>query len=135
MLEVVVASEAVRRPELRLTIDTPEDLQLIREIYERLYQPGGIVSLRDAIKLLDAHPRAARDQPAHRAEDDLAVVIVADAAPAVGMGHVSRCSALAAALNAPVRCLAFEAERRSSATACAGRRGRASWTSSKTTSP
>jgi spore coat polysaccharide biosynthesis predicted glycosyltransferase SpsG len=38
------------------------------------------------------------------------VVIVADAAPAVGMGHVSRCSALAAALGEPVRCLAFEAE-------------------------
>jgi spore coat polysaccharide biosynthesis predicted glycosyltransferase SpsG len=37
------------------------------------------------------------------------VVIVADAAPAVGMGHVSRCSALAAALSGPVRCLAFEA--------------------------
>jgi spore coat polysaccharide biosynthesis protein SpsF (cytidylyltransferase family) len=55
-LEKVVASEAVRRPDLRLTVDTPEDLQLIREIYERLYQPGGIVALRDAIKLLDAHP-------------------------------------------------------------------------------
>ena len=55
-IEKVVASEAVRRPDLRLTIATPEDLQLIREIYERLYQPGGIVSLRDTIKLLDTHP-------------------------------------------------------------------------------
>ena len=37
------------------------------------------------------------------------ITVVADAAPAVGMGHVSRCSALAAALTGPVRCLAFEA--------------------------
>lgn len=34
---------------------------------------------------------------------------MADAAPAVGMGHVSRCSALAAAVGEPVRCLAYEA--------------------------
>jgi hypothetical protein len=38
------------------------------------------------------------------------ITIVADALPAVGLGHVSRCSALAAALDPPVRCLAYEAE-------------------------
>jgi spore coat polysaccharide biosynthesis protein SpsF (cytidylyltransferase family) len=53
---VVVASPAVRRPELRLTIDTPEDMELIRAIYDRLYVPGSIVSLRAAIELLDAEP-------------------------------------------------------------------------------
>src|SRR4051794_4823075 len=36
------------------------------------------------------------------------MIIVADAAPSVGLGHVSRCSALAAALGG-ARCLAFEA--------------------------
>ena len=54
--EVVVASPAVHRPELRLTIDTPEDMELIRAIYDRLYTPGAIVSLQAAIELLDAHP-------------------------------------------------------------------------------
>jgi spore coat polysaccharide biosynthesis protein SpsF len=54
--EVVVASAAVRRPELRLTLDTPEDLELIRAIYAHLYKPGGIVALTDAIAFLDAHP-------------------------------------------------------------------------------
>ncbi|MDA0183501.1 hypothetical protein OJ997_24545, partial [Solirubrobacter phytolaccae] len=34
---------------------------------------------------------------------------MADAAPAVGMGHVSRCSALAAAYDGPARCLAYDA--------------------------
>lgn len=34
---------------------------------------------------------------------------MADAAPAVGMGHVSRCSAVAAAFDGPVRCLAYDA--------------------------
>ena len=40
-------------------------------------------------------------------------MLVADAAPAVGLGHVSRCSAVAVALAArgvPVRCLAHQAE-------------------------
>jgi spore coat polysaccharide biosynthesis protein SpsF (cytidylyltransferase family) len=55
-IEVVVASEPVRRPELRLTIDEPADLELIRAIYERLYRPGEIVELHDVVQLLDAEP-------------------------------------------------------------------------------
>jgi spore coat polysaccharide biosynthesis predicted glycosyltransferase SpsG len=39
------------------------------------------------------------------------ITVVADAAPAVGMGHVSRCSAVAGALGTGVRCLGYEAER------------------------
>jgi spore coat polysaccharide biosynthesis protein SpsF len=55
-LERVVASAPLRRPELRLTVDTPEDLALIRAVYDRLHQPGRIVDLGAAIALLDAEP-------------------------------------------------------------------------------
>jgi spore coat polysaccharide biosynthesis protein SpsF len=55
-IERVSAPPDLHRPELRLTIDTAEDLQLIRGIYQRLYQPGSIIELRDVIRSLDNEP-------------------------------------------------------------------------------
>lgn len=43
-------------PHLRLTVDTAEDLELMRKIYEQLYVPGQIVDLADAIALLRRQP-------------------------------------------------------------------------------
>jgi spore coat polysaccharide biosynthesis protein SpsF len=53
-----------RHPELfrlgsfqyRLTVDTPEDLQLIRQIFESLYPSNPNFSLSDIYELLRAHP-------------------------------------------------------------------------------
>jgi spore coat polysaccharide biosynthesis protein SpsF len=56
-IEKVPAPPELRRPELRLTVDTPEDLELIRAIYDRLYCAGETIRLLDAIALLDAEPR------------------------------------------------------------------------------
>jgi len=55
-LERVPASAPLARPDLRLTVDTPEDMALTRALYERLYVPGEIVSLAAAIALLDTSP-------------------------------------------------------------------------------
>ena len=52
----VPAPPDLRRPELRLTVDTEDDLRLIREIYSRLYPQNPNFSLRDMIQLLDAKP-------------------------------------------------------------------------------
>lgn len=52
----VIASPDVYRPHYRLTVDTPEDLELIREIYQRLYAGRGIFPLSEAVKLLDESP-------------------------------------------------------------------------------
>lgn len=57
--EVVPAREALRRPDLRLTLDTPEDLTLFRFVYDRLYEPGKPIDTAEAIALLDAHPEIA----------------------------------------------------------------------------
>jgi len=48
--------EYLRRPELRLTVDTKEDFELISEIYGKLYEEGSIVSLKAVIQFLDDNP-------------------------------------------------------------------------------
>lgn len=55
-IERVDAPLHLRRPDLRLTVDTPEDLLLAREVYARLYEPGEIVGLASVIALLDKTP-------------------------------------------------------------------------------
>ena len=44
----------------RLTVDTPKDLELMREIYGELYKENEIVTLKDAIKFLDDNPDIAK---------------------------------------------------------------------------
>lgn len=51
-----VNDAAVSEPAARLTMDYPEDLELIREIYGRLYRPDAVFSLRDVMALLRANP-------------------------------------------------------------------------------
>ena len=48
------------RPEYRLTVDEPEDVRLMQEIFSRLSAPGRRVTAREAIALLDREPALAR---------------------------------------------------------------------------
>ncbi len=50
------APPALTRPDYRLTVDYPEDFQLITEIFNRLYKPGKLFFLEEIVKILDAHP-------------------------------------------------------------------------------
>lgn len=50
----------LRRPDLRLTLDTAEDLALIKKIFGELYRPGRIFYTEDIIDLLDRKPRLAK---------------------------------------------------------------------------
>lgn len=54
--DLPVLNERHRRPNLRLTVDYPEDLALIQTIFERLYTPGSVFSLDDVLELLDSEP-------------------------------------------------------------------------------
>lgn len=47
---------ALRRPNLRLTMDTMEDYELISRIYDELYTEGEIIELSKVIEYLDANP-------------------------------------------------------------------------------
>lgn len=46
-----VKDPAIYWPELRLTVDTPEDFELIKRIFDELYDPGKIFSLRSIVNL------------------------------------------------------------------------------------
>jgi spore coat polysaccharide biosynthesis protein SpsF len=47
---------ALRRPDLRLCVDTQEDMDLIQRIYQEFYRAGQIVDMRAVIAWLDANP-------------------------------------------------------------------------------
>ncbi len=43
-------------PNYRLTIDNPEDLQLIQAIFKELYTPGKVIPLKDVLNLINKKP-------------------------------------------------------------------------------
>jgi len=52
--------DGLYRPEYRLTVDEPEDVALVQQIFARLQRPGRRVTTREAIALLDREPELAR---------------------------------------------------------------------------
>ena len=52
----VEVEEELKRPQYCLTVDTPEDLKLMRKIYKTLYKSGGTIPVRSVIRLLDERP-------------------------------------------------------------------------------
>ena len=55
------AEQNSKRPNYRLTLDYPEDLELLTEIFERLYKKSKpLFSLEEVINLLDNHPELLR---------------------------------------------------------------------------
>ena len=55
-IQVVQPAPALRRPELKLTVDIPDDLAAMREIFTQLGREGHLVELGEVIALLDARP-------------------------------------------------------------------------------
>jgi len=55
-LQNIRAEEKLKYPEFRLTVDTKEDLELVREIYERLYKPKNIFYTEKIIDLFNKYP-------------------------------------------------------------------------------
>jgi spore coat polysaccharide biosynthesis protein SpsF len=51
-----VDDPAVRRPELRLTVDTPEDFELMTRIFAELGAGGRVFTLAEVVRFLDEHP-------------------------------------------------------------------------------
>jgi spore coat polysaccharide biosynthesis protein SpsF len=46
----------LKHPEIRITLDYPEDLELVKEIYDRLYSPGKVFTLKDILGLMKKEP-------------------------------------------------------------------------------
>ena len=55
-LEVVPVPEVVRRPDLRLTIDYPEDLVVCRRVYDRFRVHAPRIPLASIVQFLDSQP-------------------------------------------------------------------------------
>ena len=50
---------SLRRPDLVLALNRPEDLAMLQEVFEHAAAPGEYLPLADAISYLDAHPEVA----------------------------------------------------------------------------
>jgi len=48
-----------QRPEIRLTVDTPYDLILVRNLWQALQREGLLISIEEIIDFLDVHPNLA----------------------------------------------------------------------------
>jgi len=53
--ETVEIEEELKHPELRLTVDTPEDFEVMKKIFAALYKPGKVFKLKDVVKYLLSH--------------------------------------------------------------------------------
>lgn len=50
-------SGILQRPDIRLTVDYPEDLIVAREVYKALKKEGQYIKIQDIIEYLDKHPK------------------------------------------------------------------------------
>lgn len=58
-LNSVEAEGKLRRPDLRLTVDREEDLELIRKVFDKLYHKDEIIKTEQVIDFLDNNPEVA----------------------------------------------------------------------------
>lgn len=75
--------EGLLRPGYRLTVDEPEDVALMQELFASLSSPGHLVTAREAIALMDARPELARinGHLAHKAHNLRSVALDASVLP------------------------------------------------------
>ena len=53
---LVPDDEELKHPEVRMTLDYPEDLKFAKEIFNRLYIPGKVFMLKDILRVLKKEP-------------------------------------------------------------------------------
>lgn len=56
-INTLTPPKLLRRPDIRLTVDYPEDLIVVREIYKALRKNKEFISISDIIDFLDSHPQ------------------------------------------------------------------------------
>jgi len=54
---LTVPDEQLKRPDIRITVDWPEDLIVVRELYKALKKEGEFIEIKDIINYLDDHPK------------------------------------------------------------------------------
>jgi spore coat polysaccharide biosynthesis protein SpsF len=94
---------ALAREGARLTVDTPDDLAFIENLYDRLHAKAGEASLTDLLLLLEREPKL-KAANAHVRQKPLGnpsglAMLRCDGGGTLGYGHVKRCLALGRALR------------------------------------
>ncbi|MGQ9629936.1 MAG: cytidylyltransferase domain-containing protein [bacterium] len=56
IFKIAIIPSGLDGERFRLTVDTPEDLELVRAVYRELHKDGKIVEISDAIELLKGRP-------------------------------------------------------------------------------
>ncbi len=85
----IEAPAGLKRPDIKLTVDTDQDLRFVREIWDALGS-NHTPTIKDVIAVLDAHPEI-KQHPL--------VAIRADGSEQLGMGHISGMLQLAQAMR------------------------------------
>jgi len=102
-VEEVSAPKELIRPNIKLTVDTKEDLEMVRAVFKKLYKPGRIISSEEAIGFLDQHPEIAslnrHIEEAVKKMRKTMIVIRADSNPKIGIGCITRSLNLADSLK------------------------------------
>ncbi|WP_262691439.1 cytidylyltransferase domain-containing protein [Kordiimonas aestuarii] len=90
----------------RISVDTPSDYRFMRRLYTEWYHDNPADSLLSLDWVMDRLMRepelASMNKHVHQkmvGENSALVAIITEAGPSVGMGHLSRCLAVAAALQ------------------------------------
>jgi spore coat polysaccharide biosynthesis protein SpsF len=52
-----VEDEELKHPEIRMTLDYPEDYKFFKAIFDELYKPGRTFTLKDVLALLKKKPQ------------------------------------------------------------------------------
>jgi len=55
-VEYLKAANEVNRPDIRMSLDYPEDYQFFKEVFERLYLPDKVFTLKEILTLLENNP-------------------------------------------------------------------------------
>ncbi len=88
---------------VRISVDTPADLRFLETLYARLGAPAGEIDLAAVVELLKTHPELTRiNAGVHQKtaqEPTRRVLLRCDGDGQLGLGHVSRCLAVAEQLR------------------------------------
>lgn len=92
----------------RLSVDTPADLRFLAEVYNRLAVPAGDADILKVVKLLRREPGLlainSHVNQKQVGKESLRVLFRCDGSREIGLGHVSRCLALADELRETFGC-------------------------------